>query len=304
MTDPQSGPGSPFRGLAHRPYLLLSLTSLFWAGNIVLGRYVAGHVPPVALSFFRWAGAFLILLALALPHLRADWPTIRANSRILFILSLTGIAAYNTLGYYGLQFTEALNASLMQSAFPLFVAFWSLVLFRQPLTPAQITGIAISLAGVLVIILRGDIETLTHIGVNRGDVFFAAALFIFAFYSALAVRRPNIHLLSFLAVITGLGALEIAPVLAWEMSTGHVLKADFLTGFAIVYVATMPSVAAYLCFNRGIELVGPNRAAPFFHLMPVFASALAIVLLGETPRFYHAIGYALVIAGIFIAARK
>jgi drug/metabolite transporter (DMT)-like permease len=304
MSFPPSGLVSPFRWLAHRPYLLLSLTSLFWAGNIVLGRYVAGHVPPVALSFFRWAGAFFILLAIAWPHLRADWPAIRANLRILIILSLTGIAAYNTLGYYGLQYTEALNASLMQSAFPLFVAFWSLILFRQPLTPAQVAGIAISLAGVLVIILRGDIETLTHIRVNQGDILFAAALFIFAFYSALAVRRPNIHPLSFLTFITGLGALEIAPVLMWEISNGHVLKADFVTGFALAYVATMPSVAAYLCFNRGIELIGPNRAAPFFHLMPVFASALAIVLLGETPRFYHAIGYALVIAGIFIAARK
>lgn len=302
--SPPSSAAHPLRWLTHQPYLLLTLTSLFWAGNIVLGRYVAGHVPPVALAFVRWFGAFLILLVLAWPHLRKDWALVRNHIGLMVILALTGIATYNTLAYYGLQFTEALNASLLQSASPLFVAFWALVLFRQRLTPAQVLGIAVSLAGVLAIILRGDIGTLTQIRLNRGDVLLTIALFVFAFYSALASKRPAIHSLSFMAVITGIGSLQIAPIFIGEMAIGHMLKPDLTTLLTLIYAATMPSVAAYLCFNRGIELIGPNRAAPFFHLQPVFASAMAILLLGEEPHLYHAIGYTLVIAGVFIAARK
>jgi drug/metabolite transporter (DMT)-like permease len=295
---------SPLRWLNHQPYLLLSLTSLFWAGNIVLGRYVAGHVPPMTLSCVRWLGAFLMLWPFARPHLRHDWPALRAHWPLMLVLSATGFAINNALSYWALQYTQALNALLIQSSGPLFVALWSLLLFGVRLTSAQFAGIAISLAGVLTIILRGDLAALAGIRLNKGDLMFAGALLAFGLYSALMPRRPVTHQLSLIAFTTLCGALLLLPFSIWELSAGSTLAFDPLTLATLAYVVIFPSTLAYLLFNRGIALIGPNRAAPFFHLVPVFGSAMAILLLGEQLRLFHLIGYALVLAGVVIASRQ
>lgn len=296
--------GGPLRRFADQPYLLLSLTSLFWAGNVVVARFVTGHVPPVTLAFLRWTGAFFVLLPFAFKYIRADWPKISANLPMMVLLAATGIGAYNTIAYYGLQYTTALNALLIQSAGPLFVAFWSLVLFHTRLTVAQALGILISLAGVLTIIARGDFATLMTVGFNKGDLFFIAALMIFCIYQAIMPYRPQMHPLAFLGFATGCGALLNIPFVIWEVASGHTTVFDTETMLTLGYVIIFPSVLAYLCFNRGVELIGANRSAPFYHLIPVFGSGLAIGFLGEQPRLYHLIGYALVLAGVFIAARK
>ena len=295
---------SPLRWLNNQPYLLLSLTALFWAGNIVLARHVGDHVPPITLTTIRWFGTFLILLPFAWPHLKRDWPALRAHLPLMLLLSAIGYAFNNAISYWALQYTQALNALLIQSSGPLFVALWSLVLFGVRLTGAQLAGIAISLAGVLTIILRGDFAALAGITFNKGDVMFAASLVSFGLYSALMPRRPVTHQLSLISFTTCCGALLLVPFSVWEFSTGATLKFDFLTLATLAYVLIFPSTLAYLFFNRGIALIGPNRAAPFFHLVPVFGSAMAILLLGEQPRLFHLVGYLLVLAGVVIASRQ
>jgi drug/metabolite transporter (DMT)-like permease len=306
MDTPASSPPAPgsVRWLNNQPYLLLSLTALFWAGNIVLARYVAGHVPPMTLSCVRWIGAFLMLLPFAWPHLRRDWPALRAHLPLLVILSATGFSINNALSYWALQYTQAINALLIQSSGPLFVALWSLLLFGVRLTWAQAAGIAISLMGVLTILLRGDIEALTNIQFNKGDVMFASALLSFGLYSALMVRRPVTHQLSLIVFTMGCGAVLLVPFSIWEYAAGLRLHFDALTVATLVYIVIFPSALAYLFFNRGIALIGPNRAAPFFHLVPVFGSAMAILLLGEQPRLFHLAGYLMVLAGVVIASRQ
>ena len=293
----------PVRWLNNQPYLLLSLTSLFWAGNIVLARYVAGHVPPMTLSCIRWIGAFLMLMPFAWPHLRQDWPALRARLPLMVGLSATGFAFNNAISYWALQYTEALNALLIQSSGPLFVALWSLLLFGMRLSLAQFAGIMISLAGVLTILLRGDLAALVNIQFNRGDVMFAGAVLSFGLYSALITRRPRIHPLSLICFTIGCGALLLLPFSVWEFWNGVRLQPDALTLATVVYVMIFPSTLAYLFFNRGIALIGPNRASPFLHLVPVFGSAMAILLLGEQPRLFHLTGYLLVLAGVVIASR-
>jgi drug/metabolite transporter (DMT)-like permease len=306
MTVPPPKPSvrDPARWLNNQPYLLLSLTSLFWAANIVLARHVGDHVPPITLTTIRWFGVFLILLPFAWPHLKRDWPALRANLPLLIFLSLIGFAFNNAISYWALQYTEALNALLIQSSGPLFVAMWSLVLFGVRLTPAQLAGIAISLAGVLTIILRGDFAALGHISFNKGDVMFASSLLSFGLYSALIPRRPKTHQLSLISFTTLCGALLLVPFAAWEFSSGAVLKFDALTLATLAYVLIFPSTLAYLFYNRGVALIGPNRSAPFFHLVPVFGSAMAILLLGEQLKLFHLVGYALVLAGVIIASRQ
>src|SRR6202047_4694807 len=306
MTIPTPQPSSfdPVRWLNHQPYLLLSLTALFWAGNIVLARYVAGHLPPVTLTCIRWIGVFLILLPFALPHLKRDWPALRAKLPLMVTLSATGFAFNNAMSYWALQYTQALNALLIQSSGPLFVALWSLALFGVRLSWAQFAGIIISLAGVLTIILHGDLSALAGIRFNKGDVMFASAVLMFGLYSALMPHRPKTHQLSLIWFTTGCGALLLLPFSVWEYSAGLTLKPDLLTAATLVYVVIFPSTLAYLFFNRGIALIGPNRAAPFLHLVPVFGSAMAILLLGGQRRLFHLGGYVLVLAGVVGVSRE
>jgi len=312
MTNPAPAPSAndgirpldPIRWLNQQPYLLLGLAALFWAGNIVLGRYVAGHVPPMTLSCIRWIGACLMLLPFAWPHLKQDWPVLRGRLPLMLALSATGFAINNALSYWGLQFTQALNALLIQSSAPLFVALWALVLFSVRLTWAQLAGIALSLGGVLTIILRGDLAALAAIRLNLGDLMMTGALVAFGLYSALMLRRPATHQLSLICFTTACGALLLLPLSIWEYANGIRLQFDTTTMITLVYVVIFPSTLAYLFFNRGIAVIGPNRAAPFFHLVPVFGSAMAILLLGEEPRLFHLAGYVMVIAGVVIASRR
>ncbi|WP_316159074.1 MULTISPECIES: DMT family transporter [unclassified Bradyrhizobium] len=302
MSSPHH-PISPLAWLNNQPYVLLTLASLFWAGNIVLARYVAGHVPPLTLSCIRWIGTFLMLWPFARAHLARDWRTLLAHWPLLLLLALTGFAINNALSYWAMQYTQALNGLLIQSSTPLFVALWSLLLFGVRLSLAQFAGIAMSLSGVLVILTRGDLGALAGIQFNRGDLMFAGALLVFGLYSAAMTRRPAVHQLSLISSCTALGAVLLLPLAVWEYSSGFVLTPDLLSIATLGYVVVFASTLAYLFFNRGISLIGPNRAAPFLHLVPLFGSVLAILLLGEELRPFHLMGYALVIAGVIIASR-
>jgi drug/metabolite transporter (DMT)-like permease len=303
-SDQTSGVAAPGNWLANQPYLLLSITALCWAGNAIVGRLAAGHIPPVTLSFLRWSLAFLLILPFAWKHLRRDWAAIRGRLGTMVVLSVTGISAFNTLQYWALEHTQALNTLLLQSAAPLFVAGWSLVLLGVRLTLAQAGGIALSLSGVLVILLHGDLTTLGNIEFNKGDVIFMVALVIFGLYSVLSLKRPDIHGLSFVGFTFGCGAVCLIPLFSWELLTRPVMQLDTTNLLTLFYVAVFPSTLAYLCFNRGVQLIGANRAAPFFHVVPVFGSVMAIVFLGEHPQLFHLIGFALVLTGVFVASRK
>jgi len=303
-SDQTSGAATPGNWLANQPYLLLSITALCWAGNAIVGRLAAGHIPPVTLSFLRWSIAFLIILPFAWKHLVRDWGAIRGHLGTMVVLSITGIAAFNTLQYWALEHTQALNTLLLQSAGPLFVAVWSLILLGIRLSLAQAGGIVLSLTGVLVILLHGDLTTLRNIEFNRGDLIFTVALAIFGLYSVLSLKRPKIHGLSFVGFTFGCGAACLIPLWIWELLSRPVMQLDTANLLSLFYVAVFPSTLAYLCFNRGVQLIGANRAAPFFHVVPVFGSIMAIVFLGERPQLFHFIGFALVLTGVFVASRK
>ena len=292
------------RWIANQPYLLLSITALCWAGNAIVGRLAAGHIPPVTLSFLRWTFAFLIILPFAWTHLARDWAAIRGRLGIMIVLSITGISAFNTLQYWALEHTQALNTLLLQSAGPLVVAVWSLLLLGVRLTPAQAGGILLSLTGVLVILLHGDLTTLSNIAFNKGDLIFIVALAIFGLYSVLSLKRPEIHGLSFVGFTFGCGAACLLPLFAWELFARPVMRIDAGNLLTLFYVSVFPSTLAYLCFNRGVQLIGANRAAPFFHVVPVFGTIMGIAFLGEHPQPFHFIGFALVLTGVFVASRR
>ena len=290
--------------LANQPYLLLCITALCWAGNAIVGRMAAGHIAPVTLSFLRWSFAFLIILPFAWKHLAKDWAAIRGRLGVMIVLSITGIGAFNTLQYWALEHTQALNTLLLQSAAPLVVAVWSLALLGVRLTLAQAAGVLLSMAGVLIILMHGDLTKLSNIEFNLGDLIFLVALVIFGLYSVLSLKRPDIHALSFVAFTFGAGAAGLIPLFIWELFARPLMQINTANLLTLAYVALFPSTIAYLCFNRGVQLIGANRAAPFFHVVPVFGTVMSIVFLGEHPQAFQFIGFALVLTGVFVASRK
>ena len=303
-TDHPSHAASPGHWLTHQPYLLLCITALCWAGNAIVGRLAAGHIPPVTLSFLRWSLAFLLILPFAWKHLVQDWPAIRGKLGLMILVSITGIGVFNTLQYWSLEYTTALNTLLLQSAGPLIVAVWSLMLLRVRLTLAQAIGVFVSLSGVLVILMHGDVTALKNIQFNKGDLIFLVAMTIFALYSVLTLKRPAIHGLSFAAFTFGASTIFLIPLLVRELLTRPVMTINAQNLLTLFYVSVFPSIVAYLCFNRGVQLIGANRAAPFFHVVPVFGSVMAIIFLGEQPQLFHLVGFALVLTGVYVASRK
>ena len=291
------------RWIYGQPYLLLTVTAMMWGGNIVVGRFAVDKVPPLALAQFRWTGAFLILLPFALHPIRRDWPLFRRHLPILLLLSLTGVTLYNAFIYYGLQWTEALNGALLQSAQPLLIALFALILYGDRLNRFQISGIAVSFIGVILIVSSGRPASLLELEINPGDAIILAAVVIYGFYSAFLKSRPQMHPISFLAVIFFLGSVMLLPATLVEWAGGARPVNTGGAWFACLYVAIFPSLVANFCFNRGVEMVGPNRAGPFFQLIPVFGSLAAIIFLGERPAWYHGVGWVLIASGIVVSQR-
>lgn len=295
-------PGLP---LKDRPYLLLTLTSLFWGGNAVVGRAVVDFYPPVALAATRWTIAFLIILPFAWPTIRTELPIIRRHFWMLVLLAASSIGAFNTLLYWSLVHTTAINAGLMQSVGPLLIGLWSFLLFRDPLTPSQVGGILLSFLGIAAIISGGDITRLAQLTLNVGDVAVIVAIGIYGLYTTLLRKRPAMTALSFATVTIGLGALMVIPAALIEYRTGaRVTSLGPGILAAILYVSIFPSILSVLCYNRGVALIGANRSGPFLHLVPLFATILAIAFLGERPGLHHAIGAVLIAIGVIVASRR
>ena len=302
--SPQGAPLSRAGRAFGNPYLLLALASLCWSGNHIMGRAIAGHVPPLAISTLRWLFAAAILWPFVRPHLARDWPLIRERWRAILYLSLTGGALFGTLQFVGLQYTTALNVSVMNSLAPVFIAAASAALFRDRLTVSQLIGIVVSLAGVLVIITRLEFGTLAQLAFNWGDIIILLNMGIWAVYSASLRLRPPIHPLSFMFLFAIVSGIAMLPLFAWEHTTGYVLQPTLLTFAAIAFVTIFPTIMAFVCWTRGVELIGPNRAGVFLHLVPVFSALQTGVLLGEPLMGYHVVGFVLILAGVWFAARK
>ncbi|WP_236024654.1 DMT family transporter [Arenibaculum pallidiluteum] len=308
--DAETRPATAARmpGLATRiwgmPYLLLMVPPLAWAGNAVIGRAVAGQVPPVGLAFWRWILAFLLIMPLAWPHLRRDLPVLRARWGLVLVLSALGIAVFNTFLYIGLKQTAVVNAVMMQSTMPVLIVLMSFALFAERVGVLQGLGILVSLAGVLAIATRGDPDVLHSLNLNPGDLWVFAAVVCYAGYTALLRKRPATNPFSFVALTFGVGALILLPFYVWESLTVQAMRPDFASLAAVGYVAVFASILAYLCYNRSVELLGPNRTGLSIHLVPVFGSVMAVVFLGESMHGYHAVGIALIALGIAMASRK
>jgi drug/metabolite transporter (DMT)-like permease len=293
-----------FGRLYNAPYVLLLLTMLFWAGNATLGRYAAGYFPPVALGTLRWILAGLVLLPFAWPYLRADWPVIRKHAWMLVFLSLLSISAYNTLSYFGLQYTEVVNAVILQSVITPLMLLFAFLLFGDRINLRQSAGLLLSFAGIVLIVSRGELSTLLDLRFNVGDFILLLAIAAYSLYSVLLKKRPPLHPLSFVTLTITWGAILLLPFFAAEIASGYTMPLEPRAFLILAYVVIFPSLLAHFFFFRGVELIGPGRAAPVLYTIPIFATLMAITFLGERLYTFHIIGFVLVIGGVVIAAQR
>ena len=301
---PKSLPKKTKSGFGLLPYALLLVPPLCWGGNAVVARGVVDVVPPVSLAFWRWVLAFAILLPFTLRHVKRDWSAAMKSWKWLVLLSFLGVSCFNSMLYTAAHTTTAINVSLMQTAMPAMIILISWVVFRERISTVQFVGVVISMVGACLVVVHGQWKVLVSMSLVEGDVLMLAAVFIYALYSALLRKRPPIHPLSLLIFTFAWGSLMLLPVYIWELVVVGPFPVTLAALMSILYVAVFPSIVAYFCWNRGIDLIGANRAGLFTYLVPVFASMMAIFFLGETLHGYHVVGMALILAGMVIFNRR
>jgi len=287
------------------PYLLLTLTPFFWSCNVIVGRGLHEDVPPVAMTFFRWLLAILILAPFALPHVRRQWPIVRANWRVLLPLGVTGIGMHNMLAYLGLNYTTATNVVILNSFIPIMIIILAWVILRERLAPFQMLGVLLSLTGVLTILAQGSLSTLVGLHLNVGDLIVILAMAMWSLYTICLRWRPAaLHPLALLFVLACIGDLAVLPIYLGEVAFGRHVVWSWASIAALFGVALFSSVLAYIFWNRGVAEVGPSVAGLFVHLMPVFGVLLAWMFLGEQLEAFHVFGIALILTRIYVTSRR
>lgn len=284
------------------PYFLLTMTVLFWAGNFVTARGIHADFPPLTMSFMRWGLALLIILPFVLPRLRRKWAVIMPNLPILVFLSVLSVVCFNSFIYLGVQTTQATNATLMQSAIPIIILVITSLFLGETVVRRQWLGVCISLAGVIMLVAKGDPEVLLTFSFNSGDLWILAGVLSWSAYSVMLRLKPiELDGFTFFGFTVVVGVIVLFPFMLWEYFTGARPNWNEQTLSAIVYMAICPSILSYIFWNRGVAQLGPAKAGLFIHLMPLFGLVLSVIFLNEAVEPFHFIGMGLIFSGIYLA---
>lgn len=283
------------------PALALAGAALFWSGNFVAGRALAGQVDPLTLNFVRWLLALVVLAPFVWQSTAAHLPVLRREWRLVLAMGATGLASFHTLTYLALQSTTATNALLVLSLAPITILLSAALCGMERLTGRRIAGAVISIAGAAVLISRGRLEDLLTTGINTGDLWMLLGIVIWAAYSLLLRRRPAD--LPPAVAMTGSAIAAVALMLPLWLVTAPPLTEALLSApmlLSIGYIAVFASAIAFLLWIYGVARLGPSRAGQFVHLMPIFGAGLAFVILGEVPTQAQLTRAALVLSGIAV----
>jgi len=283
------------------PTVLLTLTALFWGGNFVVGRLSHADIPPLGLTFWRWSVAALIMLPFVGRELWQHRSQIRAHFGLLFVLALTGMAMFHAFTYIALGTTTAINATFVLAAMPMVIPLVSLLVGDEHLNARQGLGIAISIVGVGIVISRAQVSVLMNLEFTPGDVWVLGGVLAWSVYSVVLRRKPATLPPMVLLVSCMLIAIVILlPFYVWEVLNVGGFALNVQNGLVIGYVATFASILAFICWNTGVARIGANKAGLFIHLIPLFASVLSIVFLGESLKTYHFLAIGPILLGLYL----
>lgn len=282
-------------------YLLLLTTALLWGGNAVAGKLAVGHVSPLLLTTIRWGLAVVIMLLIGGAQLRRDWAVVKRNFVLLFALGAVGFGLFNAIIYSALNYTSAINVSIEQAGMPMVIFIANFLLFRMRVSWAQIVGFLLSLAGVILTASHGSLARLLSLDVNFGDALMMVGIVLYGGYTVALRLKPQIHWQSLILVLGFSAFVSSLPFAAWELAAGEAIWPDTKGWIIAAYTAIFPSLVSQVCYIRGIEMIGANRAGLFINMVPIFGTLLSVILIGEDFRPYHALAMAMVLGGIWLA---
>jgi drug/metabolite transporter (DMT)-like permease len=284
-------------------YALLAAALLLWAGNAVIGRVApSAQIPPLALNFWRWTVALLVLAPIAWPKLRAQRDLITRHWPVWAAFGVVTIAGFNWVYYIGLQHTTVVQATLICAVLPILVLIAARLFLAQSITGRQLAGVVVSIAGVALIVVRGDLEVLTHLVLNVGDLWILLAVVFWAVQTILIRFVPKgMDLLVFQVMAFVAGLVVMLPVYVYETFDGRPMPLTWTAFLFVAYTGLIASVIGFTCWNLGVMVVGPKTAGYFGNLFPVFGAALGVLVLGEPFRWFHAVGGGVTLAGIYLA---
>ncbi len=287
-------------------YVFLILATLFWSGNFIVGKAASlFEIPPFTLNFYRWTFAWIILAPFTLQEIIQKKKQILQDIKLILILGITSITIFNSIVYYSLNFTQVISGVLMISTIPVMIIFFSSIFKTEKTNIFQILGVIFSLLGVAIIVTQADLDILLNLNFNKGDLWMVVAMFSWAIYSAL-LRKKKFELsqTSLLEVIISAGLIFLLPAYIIEMALGYRLNIDLPFVLTLTYVVLFPGLASFICWIKGIAIIGSNRSGIFLHLMPIFSTLLAILIFEEKFMNFHLFGALFIIGGIFLSSRK
>lgn len=286
------------------PYFLLTMTTLFWGANAVVGKLLVNELPPLTITALRWVVAALILVPLAYAqegHML--WRGLKFW-QTLIVMGITGVFAFNTLVYYAVRYTSPINAALINTSGPIMIALLSYFLTGERLKGRQVAGMLLAMTGVFWILSKGSFQVLLSFNFNWGDLLMLVAIVVWSIYS-ITVKRAVKYMSSLAATTlsTLIGLIGLIPFSLWEISVYRVDRIGWTGVAGVVYLGIFASVLAFLWWNLGVIKLGPGGAAVFLYLTPVFTIVLSFILLGELVTGDQLLGGLLVALGVFLTTR-
>lgn len=284
-------------------YCLLILTTLCWGLNAVFARMTAGEISPMLLVSIRWLGTLVLLVFFAGRTILEGLPTIRRHIRYTFLMGLVGLGGFGTLIYYSAYYTTAVNIGIIQGAMPAIVLVGSCWFFRTSVNLVQIVGIVVTMLGVVFVSISGELENMMSLSFNNGDLMMLIAVVFYGAYTVGLRRKHNLSSMVLFASVVGWAFISTLPLTIYEFASGRTVWPDENVWIIVGLIVLLPSFLSQICFIASVKLIGPARSGVFVNLVPVFASVLAVQLLGEAFELYHGISLLLVLSGIYIFER-
>ena len=281
-------------------YCMLILTTFCWGLNAVFARMAAGDISPMLLVSIRWLGTLILLVLFAGRTIMKGFPTIRQHMGYTFLMGLVGLGGFGTLIYYSAYYTTAVNIGIIQGAMPAIVLIGSCWFFRTSVNFIQIAGVAVTILGVVFVSINGELEKLMSLSFNKGDLLMLIAVLFYGAYTVGLRRKHNLSSIVLFASVVGWAFISTLPLTIYEFASGKTVWPDHKVWIIVGLIVLLPSFLSQICFIASVKLIGPARSGVFVNLVPVFASFLAVQLLGEAFELYHGLSLFLVLSGIYI----
>ena len=287
-------------------YILLVLATLFWSGNFIVGKFATlFQIPPLTLNVFRWISVWLILMPFTYKEIYNNLSSIKKNWLIISFMGVITISTFNSVVYFALNYTQVINAVLVLAAIPAATIIFSSLMNIEKTNYFQLLGLFLSIIGIGSIISNGDVQKIISLSFNKGDLWMLVCVITWALYSTLLKKNKfQFSQFSLIQLMVSAGILFLIPQFFYEKSIGLELNYNKAFFLILFYVVVFPAIAAYYCWQKGVEMIGPNRASMFIQLMPLFSAIMAIFIFNEKFELYHFVGATFIVSGIYLSNKK